>query len=46
MYRVKYYMSGDSLVSKYFKTLSEAIRFSVYGKIGPMNLYGIDKVEE
>ena len=46
MYRVKYYMSAGKLVSKYFETLSEAIRFTVYSKqVGMTELYGIDKVQ-
>jgi len=45
MYKLKYYMSGGTLVSKYFKTLHEAVTFSVYN-VGPGNFYGIDKVEQ
>ena len=31
MYKVSYYMTAGTLTTKLFKTLSEAIRFSVYG---------------
>ena len=31
MYRVSYYMSGATLYTKLFETLSQALRFSVYG---------------
>lgn len=44
MYKVKYYMTGGTLVSKLFKTLHDAIDFSVYNIISG-NLYSIDKVE-
>lgn len=29
-YKVTYYMSGQTVVSKWFKTLTEAMQFSVY----------------
>ena len=45
MYKVKYYLTGGTLVSKKFVTLSEAIIFSVY-KVGFQQFYGIYKVEE
>ena len=46
MYRVSYYMSGsNSLSTKLFKTLSEAIRFSVYG-VTYGSVQQITKVEE
>jgi hypothetical protein len=44
MYRVKYYMSGQTLVSKYFETLHNAVMFSVY-QVTSGNVYSIDKVE-
>jgi hypothetical protein len=43
MYKLKYYLSGGTLVSKYFTTLHQAIVFSVYN-VGYGNFYGIDKV--
>jgi hypothetical protein len=43
MYKVRYYLTGGTLVSKTFNTLSEAITFSVY-KVGFGQFYGIDKV--
>jgi hypothetical protein len=30
MYRVVYYLSGGTRISKEFETISEALRFSVY----------------
>ena len=45
MYKVRYYMTAGTLVSRKFATLSEAINFSVF-KVGFMQLFGIDKVEE
>ena len=38
-------MSGQTLVSKYFKTLHDAVTFSVYNVVSG-NLYGIDKVDK
>ena len=45
MYKVKYYLSSQSMKSKTFKTLHEAIMFSIY-EVGYGDMYGIDKVEE
>ena len=46
MYTVSYYMSGSSALStRLFKTLSEAIRFSVYG-VTYGSVHQITKVEE
>jgi hypothetical protein len=42
MYRVRYYMTAGTLVSRKFNTLGEAILFSVY-EVGFMQFYGIDK---
>lgn len=44
MYKLKYYLSGGTLVSKYFDTLHETIVFSVY-KLHAGSVYSIDKVE-
>jgi hypothetical protein len=44
MYKLKYYMSGGTLVSKYFKTLHESIVFSVY-QVKSGEMYSLDKVE-
>jgi predicted Fe-Mo cluster-binding NifX family protein len=38
-------MSGQTLVSKYFETLGEAVMFSIY-QVTTGNVYSIDKVEE
>jgi len=43
MYKVRYYLTGGTLVSKKFDTLGEAINFSVY-KVGFQQLYGIDLI--
>jgi len=43
MYKVKYYMTGGTLVSKKFNTLREAINFSIY-KVDFQQLYGIDLI--
>jgi len=45
MYKVKYYMTGGTLVSRKFVTLSEAIIFSVY-KVGFQQFYGINLIKE
>jgi hypothetical protein len=45
MYKVKYYLSGGTLVSKYFPTLHEAIVFTVY-KTGFGQVYGIDLIKD
>jgi hypothetical protein len=38
-------MSGQTLVSKYFETLHDAIMFSIY-QISPGDMYSLDKVEQ
>ena len=43
MYKVRYYMVGDTLVHKLFATFSEAMLFAVY-KVRSGDVYGIDKV--
>lgn len=45
MYRVKYYLSGGTLVRKYFPNLSEAIMFSVYN-VGFEQMHTIDLIKE
>jgi len=42
MYKLRYYSTTGQMRVKYFKTVSEALRF----KIPFMSLYAIDKVEE
>jgi len=44
-YRVSYYY-GASRARKYFDTIHEALRFSVYGLRYPSDLFGIDLIEE
>lgn len=44
MYKVKYYLSGGTLVSKYFDNISDALTFSVYNT--PFqSVHSIDKVD-
>jgi hypothetical protein len=43
MYKVKYYLTGGTFVSKKFNTLGEAINFSIY-KVDFQQLYGIDLI--
>jgi len=45
MYKLKYYLTGGTLVSKYFDTLAEAIEFSVY-KTPFQSFYGIDLIKD
>jgi hypothetical protein len=45
-YRVSYYCGGASRSRKYFNTISEALRFSVYGLRYSTDLFGIDLIEE
>jgi len=44
MYKLNYWMT-NSLASRTFKTLAEALRYSVY-KIPFMSFHGIDKEKE
>jgi hypothetical protein len=44
-YRVSYYCSGATRARKYFDTIGEAIRFSVYGLRYPEALFGIDLID-
>ena len=45
MYKVRYFLSGGTLVSKLFPTLTEAVHFCVY-KVGFMQTHEIYKVDE
>lgn len=45
MYKLRYYMSGQTLVSKYFNTLHDAIMYSIQ-RVVSGNMYSIDKVEK
>lgn len=45
MYKVKYYLTGGTLVSKVFATLHEATMFAVY-KAPFQSVHEIYKVEE
>lgn len=45
MYKVRYFLTGGTLVSKLFPTISEAIQFSVF-RVGFMQTHEIYKVEE
>jgi len=45
MYKLRFYSTGGRLMVKYFDTVGEALRYSVY-KIPFMSFYGIDKVEK
>jgi hypothetical protein len=46
-YRVSYYFCGSNRLSrKYFDTVSEALRFSVYKIQYPMDFFGIDLVDQ
>lgn len=45
MYRLKYYMVGGTLSTKYFSNLTEATNFAVY-KAPFQSVHSIDKVEE
>lgn len=44
MYKVKYYMTAGTLVSKMFKTFNEAMLFSVW-QVQTGNVHSIDKVK-
>jgi hypothetical protein len=44
MYKVRYYTTGEILVSKTFSSLAEATLFAVY-KIKTGDVYAIDKVD-
>jgi hypothetical protein len=46
MYKVKYWDSTEVLRTRIFATLSEAIRFSVYGSVPFQGLYGIDLIKD
>ncbi len=43
MYKVRYYLTGGTLVSKTFETLHDATMFAVF-KVAYCNVYAIDKV--
>jgi len=45
MYKVRYYLTGGTLVSKKFFTLSDAIIFSIY-TVGFGQLFGIDLIKD
>ena len=45
MYKVRYYMIGGTLVTKYFASLREATQFAVY-KAPFQSVHSMDKVEE
>jgi hypothetical protein len=45
MYKLKYYESTGQITVKYFNTVNEALRYSVY-KAPFHSFYSIDKVEE
>jgi hypothetical protein len=45
-YRVSYYCIGLSRHRKYFNTIGEALKFSVYGLRYPDALFGIDLIED
>jgi hypothetical protein len=44
-YRVSYYCGGTTRSRKYFDTIHEALRFSVYGLRHSAELFSIDQVE-
>ena len=44
-YRVSYYCGGATRSRKYFDTLSEALRFTVYGLSHPTDFFGLDLVD-
>jgi len=45
MYKLRFWSTTGQLKVRYFNTVSEALRYSVY-KIPFQSFYGIDKVEE
>ena len=45
-YRVSYYYGGASRSRKYFDTIGEALRFSVYGIRHPYDFFGIDLIKD
>jgi len=45
MYKLRYYEGDGRMIVKYFETISEALRYSVYN-IPFQSFYGIDKVEK
>jgi hypothetical protein len=45
-YRVSYYCTGSNKRSrKYFDTLGEALRFTVFGLQRPDDFFGLDLIE-
>jgi len=44
MYKLRYYSMTGEMIVRYFDTVGEALRFSVY-KIPFQSFYGIDKVK-
>jgi predicted Fe-Mo cluster-binding NifX family protein len=45
MYKVRYYLSGGTLVSRYFKTFSEATLFSVY-QVKTGDVFTVDLIKD
>lgn len=45
-YRVSYYSGGSTRSRKYFDTIHEALRFSVYGIRNSSDLFSIDLIED
>lgn len=45
MWKVRYYMAGDTLASRYFPDLYEATKFAVY-KAPYQSVHSMYKVEE
>ena len=45
MYKVRFYLSGGTLVSKYFNTFSEAMAFSVY-QVKTGDVFTVDLIKD
>jgi hypothetical protein len=45
-YRVSYYCTGSCRHRKYFDTIGEAFKFSIYGLRHPEAFFGIDLIED
>ncbi len=44
MFKVKYFMTGGTLATKYFDTMHDAVMFCVY-QAPPWSVFSLDKVD-